>query len=336
MKVAVRILLSVFAGLLGTLAVALGLIASDRPVADPRAASGEGLAFAGVLADGPTDIPLAPPHRAVMGDGTELGYRRWDSDDAGAPLVVALHGSGWHGAQFAALGPALAQAGAADVVAPDLRGHGLDPVRRGDIDHVAQLEDDLADLIDQVRAPGQRVVMLGHSSGGGLVMRFAGGRHGDRLDAAILLAPYLQHDAPTARDTSGGWTRVLTRRIIGLTMLNAIGLTQLNHLTALQFRFPDAVLDGPWAETVTRAYSYRMMTGFNPRRDWGADVAALPDFLLVAGAEDEAFVAQAYEPALSAHSTRGQYRLLPGVGHLDAVDDEGTRAAIAAFLAARP
>ncbi|GAB4268752.1 MAG: alpha/beta hydrolase [Pararhodobacter sp.] len=321
-----KVALSAGIGVLITGAVALGLIASDRPLPDLR---GEGLDFS-VLPGGGGATPL---RRYTARDGAALGYRRWDSGAEAAPLLVAVHGSGWHGAQFEGLGATLAGAGLADVVAPDLRGHGPAPARRGDIDYIGQFEDDLADLIAQVARPGQRVVMLGHSSGGGLVIRFAGGAHGAMLDGAVLLAPYVQYDAPTARPDSGGWARVLTRRVIGLSMLNAVHIRTLNHLPVIQFRFPDAVLDGPMGHTATRAYSYRLNTGYAPRRDWGADIAALPPFLLVVGDHDEAFVAEAYEPTFRAHSDLGHYAMVPS-GHLDVVDHPDTAALLAEFLRA--
>lgn len=306
-----------------TAGLALGLIASQGPESDLR---GEGLNFSAL-------VPVTPA--ALLSytarDGATLGFRRWEAGAEGVPLVVLVHGSGWHGGQFQGLGAALAGQGLADVIAPDLRGHGPNPQRRGDVDYIGQFEDDLADLIAQSARPGQAVVMLGHSSGGGLAVRFAGGVHGGLLAGAILLAPFLQHDAPTTRPESGGWARVLLRRIIGLTILNTARITALNHLTVVQFRFPDAVLNGPQGHTATRGYSFRLMTGFNPRRNWQADVAALPRFLLLAGREDEAFVAEAYEPTLSPLNPLGTYGLID-TGHLGIVDAPETLSAIASFL----
>ena len=324
MSILGKIALSGAIGVAITGALALGLIVSDRPVADLRAEGG-GLDFSVLQGGVLPDLQTYPAR-----DGAELGFRRWASGRAGAPLVVAVHGSGWHGAQFAGLGAALAAQGI-DVIAPDLRGHGPAPRRRGDIDYIGQFEDDLADLIAQQAAPGQEVVLLGHSSGGGLVIRFAGGAHRALIHRAVLLAPFVQYDAPTARPGSGGWARVMTRRIIGLTMLNAAHIRALNHLPVIQFRFPATVLDGPQGATATQAYSYRLNTGFAPRRAWQPDVAALPPFLLIAGAQDEAFRAEAYEPTFRAITDEGRYALT-GASHLSVVDDPETAQRIVDFL----
>lgn len=305
-------------------AIAIGMIVSDGPRELEQAG---GLAFDQLLAREVT--PLAVED-ATLRDGTTTKVRHLVGPDDG-PLVVLVHGSGWDGGQFDAL---TAQLGAvADVLAPDLRGHGADPDRRGDVDYVGQMEDDLADLITTyVRYENQKVVLLGHSSGGGLVIRFANSAHGPMMDRAVLLAPFVQYDAPMTRENSGGWAQPLTRRIIGLSMLNMVGIRALDHLVALQLNMPDAVLNGPQGHRATTAYSWRLNLGFAPRRDWQGDVAALPRFLLVAGDEDEAFVAEGYEPAFTAVTDRGRYVVLPDVGHLDVVDDPRAVEMIKAFV----
>lgn len=317
-----RVGITIAVSLLIPLSVALGLIASQRPGDMPGTG---GIDFAGVAG---LDLSAVPKAEAVlMRDGYLLQVRRYG--DAG-PLVVLVHGSGWHGMQFHALAPALGAR--ARVLVPDLRGHGAAPGVRGDVAYKGQFEDDLADLIAAERAPGQRVVMVGHSSGGGLVVRMAGGAHGALMDRAVLLAPFLQHDAPMTRPNSGGWAKPLTRRIIGLSMLNTVGVHALDGLVALQLDMPRAVKDGPLGHTVTDAYSWRLNQSFAPRRDWQADVASLPPFTLVAGSADRAFDAALYAPVLRDITDLGTYVTLPGVGHLDLVDAPATLAAIEAVL----
>jgi pimeloyl-ACP methyl ester carboxylesterase len=305
--------IAITAGVL--LVVALGLIASQRPVA----LSGQndaGLDFSDTLARDVGDVPAPEP--VLMRDGYPLPCRRYGGQGRDVPLVVLVHGSGWHGMQFHTLATALAAD--ANVLVPDLRGHGAAPVRRGDMDYVGQFEDDLAYLIAGQVGSGQKVVLVGHSSGGGLVMRMAGGVHGGLIDRAVLLAPFLKHNVPTTRPNSGGWAHVLLRRMIGLTLLNAMGVRGLNHIEVIQFDMPRAVLDGPLGNTATTAYSYRLNQSLAPRSDFRSDIAALPPFAVVVGAQDEAFYADAYAPLMQSVTDKGQYHVVPDVGHLGIVD----------------
>lgn len=309
--------------------IALGLIASQRLQPLPAR---ESLAFASIETTTAQD-PGLTTWRAR--DGAELGVRHYPGPETG-PLVVVVHGSGWHGGGYTALGASLAEEYGFEVLIPDLRGHGPAPMRRGDVDYVGQLEDDLADLILAYGGTERPVYMVGHSSGGGLTIRFAGGAHGHMLDKAVLIAPFLKYNAPTAREDGGGWSHVLVRRIIGLSMLNAVGIHALDHLHVIQFRFPDSVLHGPQGANATQSYSYRLNTSFAPRADYLADAARLPPFLLIAGREDEAFRAEAYEPTLAAATPRGQYMLIGGANHLGILSDRDAHAAIGTFLREAP
>ena len=321
----VRMLSFIAISLAITAAIALGLILSQSP----SGMDGEGgLDFASTLAQRGGTVP--PTTGLAMRDGYEMQLRRYPAQVADAPLLVLVHGSGWHGLQFDDLAQELSQT--AEVVVPDLRGHGAAPGRRGDIDYIGQLEDDLADLISATRVRGQKVVLAGHSSGGGLVVRFAGGAHRDLMDSAVLLAPFLHHNAPTMRPDAGGWNQILLRRIIGLSMLNTARITALNHLIIVQFNMPKAVLDGPLGDTATTAYSYRLNTSFAPRGKYLDDIAALPRFLLIAGSADDAFVAAQYEPVMSAANPNGSYLIVEGVNHLDIVTAPETAAALKGFL----
>ena len=311
--------------------IAIGLIVSQPPSA---AVSGDTIDFSGQSAG---TVPDAAPLLSYQArDGASLGYRHYPSDDADAPLLIFVHGSGWHGLAYDGLARRIAASGMAEVALPDLRGHGPAPAVRGDIAYIDQLEDDIADLAAKLRKPGQRLVLGGHSSGGGLVIRYAGGSHGADLDGAVLLAPYLKYNAPTMRPNSGGWARPMTRRIIGLSMLNAVGVTALNHLTAIQFKFPAEVLKGPQGSSATASYSYRLNTAYAPRNDYLADIAALPPFLLAVGADDEAFVASAYEPLIRPVNTKGRFELVDGQSHLEIIDAEQTSDLIVEFLRTLP
>jgi pimeloyl-ACP methyl ester carboxylesterase len=318
-----KILRQVLIAMVITLVVAVLLVFTQWP---KKMSGAGGLDFTQTL-EGSTDA--APLQSVPMRDGYPLQVRTYGGADD-VPLLVLVHGSGWHGQQFDALGTALQ--GSADVIVPDLRGHGTAPGRRGDVDYIGQLEDDMADLITAVAKPGQKVIMAGHSSGGGLVVRFAGGAHGGMLDGAVLLAPFLKHDAPTMRENAGGWNHVLIRRMIGLGILNTFRITALNYMPVVQFNMPQTVLEGPLGDTATTAYSYRLNTSFAPRSAYLDDVAALPKFVLLAGGADEAFISSQFAPTMGAVTDKGRYDMILGATHLGLVDDPRTKAIIAEFL----
>ena len=319
-----KILKAVVISIVITLVVATVLVFTQRP----KEMSGEGgLDSSKQLDAGRAEA--APLQSIPMRDGYDLKVRTYGGAD-NVPLLVILHGSAWHGLQFGSLASDLA--GNADVIVPDLHGHGTAPGRRGDIDYIGQLEDDLADLIKAVAKPDQPVIMAGHSSGGGLVVRFAGGEHGDLIDGAMLLAPYLHHNAPTMRENAGGWNSILLRRIIGLSILNTFQIKALNHLPIVQFNMPKAVLEGSVGDTATTSYSYRLNTSFPPRGSYLEDVAALSRFVLLAGSADEAFVSSQFAPTMGAVTDKGRYDLILGANHLDLVNDPRTLGIMSEFL----
>ena len=43
------------------------------------------------------------------------------------------------------------------------------------------------------------LIMGGHSSGGGLAIRFAGSQYGQKANAYLLMSPFLKYNAPTTR-----------------------------------------------------------------------------------------------------------------------------------------
>ncbi|WMS44520.1 alpha/beta fold hydrolase [Acuticoccus sp. MNP-M23] len=308
--------------------IAVALIVSERPKA---LETSDGLYFTRITASGAFVSPETPEFARktyTARDGAELSYTHVKTEgSAGLPLIIMIHGSGWFGGQFDRLAWALRDV--AEVKAITLRGHGDRPVRRGDVDYIGQFEDDIADLMaDDPR----EAILLGHSSGGGLVVRFAGGENGRKIGGAILLAPFLKHNAPTTRINSGGWAHVLTRRIVGLSMLNSAGIHWLDHMKMIQFNMPKSVLDGPLGDCATTSYSWRLNTSFAPRSNYIADVAELPPFLLVAGAQDEAMEADRYGPLMSTVTDKGNYHVINGAAHLDIVDAPETEALIRDYL----
>jgi hypothetical protein len=97
-KILKRVALSFFV----TVGGALGLIASQQTKILPER---DGLNFTSAFAQ---DLSQAAETRPItMRDGTALQVREYGAQSNG-PLVVMVHGSGWHGLQFDSLATKLA------------------------------------------------------------------------------------------------------------------------------------------------------------------------------------------------------------------------------------
>lgn len=116
------------------------------------------------------------------------------------------------------------------------------------------------------------------------------------------------------RANSGGWSTPYTGRIIGLTMLNNIGIHWFDELRVIEFNMPEEFRDG----TETLHYSHRLNMSMAPK-DYKADLAAMTQpVLVIAGTADEAFQATEFESVFSQY-TKAQVSLLPGVSHMGVV-----------------
>jgi non-heme chloroperoxidase len=304
-----RISIFFIASILIYIGISAALVMFGVPTKDSQ--NQAGLSFAELL----INYDKIPPLRKYQArDGEALEYRLYPANTN--KVLILLHGSGWHSRYLFSLASYIASQDLATVYTPDLRGHGRRPKKRGDIDYIGQLEDDLWDLINLIRRDnsGAKIIIGGHSSGGGLAVRFAGSQYGKRADAYLLLAPFLKYNAPTTRPDSGGWAMPYTGRIIGLSMLNNIGITWFNRLPVIEFNMPKAYRDG----TETLVYSYRLNTAYAPK-DYEKDLRAITQpLLVVAGAADGSFFAEQYQPTISKY-TQASVKILPGVNHMGVV-----------------
>lgn len=106
--------------------------------------------------------------------GTTLRGWHWTRPDPRGVLVIA-HGFGEHGGAYRHVAEALGPALEVDVVAPDLRGHGRSPGRRGVVRRYDDLIADVRAALDWSarERPGLPCYLLGHSNGGLLALRLA-------------------------------------------------------------------------------------------------------------------------------------------------------------------
>jgi non-heme chloroperoxidase len=280
-----------------------------------------------------TEIDLPSLRRYRARDGEELAYRIYDS--TADRILIFIHGSSYHGAGYHALASAISQSGAAKVVLPNLRGHFQSGRRRGDVEYLGQLEDDLVDLVGFLR--GERldgpITLGGHSSGGGLAIRFAGGSHRDVVSSFLLMSPIIPRSPSVRSGTAGGWASLHWRRLYGLLALNAIGIHGFNGLPIVEFNKPAKYWDG----TETLSYSYRLNISYHPRYNYQNDIGALGDttFVLV-GADDQAIDPEALRTMFAQDAPRAQVAVLPGINHFGIFTDPAALGMIADWLRALP
>lgn len=271
---------------------------------------------------------LPAVRRVPASDGTPLAYREY-LPDAAAPArgsVVLVHGSSADGASMHPLAMALQQAGW-QVLALDMRGHGATGVR-GRLERVGQLEDDVAALVARVQ-PRRPSTLVGFSSGGGFVLRHAAGPQRASFDSYLMLAPFIGQDAPSQRPGSGGWVSVGVPRLVALTILQHLGLRAFERLPVMRF-----ALDEEARHRLTPSYDLNLATNFRPRPDWRADMRAVDrPIAIVAGARDEAFLPERYEPVLRQLDLEWPVRLVPGVGHVGITLEPEAMAVVAESVA---
>lgn len=257
------------------------------------------------------DYSDLPPLKRYKGrDGAELAYRQYATPGGTAKgSVVLVHGSSANSNSLHVLAKAIANAGYV-AYALDIRGHGASGPK-GTISYIGQLEDDLESFVNTVSLV-KPATLAGFSSGGGFVLRFAGSQRQDYFQNYVLLSPFLSQKAPNFRPGSGGWVSIGIPRVIGLTILNRMGVEAFNGLPVTSFALNDE------AKTfLTPTYSFSLAANFQPLQDYEANIRAVHQPVkLVAGAKDEVFVTDTLEGIVRKQGKPWSVALVPGVAHI--------------------
>lgn len=252
--------------------------------------------------------------RFKMKDGKYLNAYSFGNKKSRTTIVL-LHGVLSSADKMSSTASMLSQAADASVLAIDLRGHGRSDGTPGDVDHIDQYAEDVAQIIRQVRkdSPKNKVILAGHSMGGGIGLRFAMLKEHPSVDGFLLLAPLLGQNSPTLPQPTGKsisteepFLKIHVERLIGLKMLNSVGEHQYDNLNILFFNVPP--------EAPIKAYSYRANESMAPV-DYAAGLKVVKEPLLVlVGSKDEAFTASEFENAVRSNS-KGEVFVIDGVNH---------------------
>jgi non-heme chloroperoxidase len=296
---------------LGIVSLIVAIVSIARPF-PPMPQETDVFGFSGEREQSATELPPLQQFRAR--DGDALAYRIYDSPSE--KILIFIHGSSYHGGGYHELATYVSAAGAAKVVLPNMRGHYFSGRRRGDVEYIGQYEDDIVDLIRELRRQGHKgpIILGGHSSGAGFVLRFAGGP-GPKQEAVagyIALAPIIPRTAAVRGGDAGGWNVIHLPRILGLVALNTIGVHGFDGLPIIAFNKPA----GAWNGTETLAYSWRLNVSYHPRNDYESDVKAMPaNTLILVGDKDEAVDGAALLELLKAAGFRGDAEILAQTTH---------------------
>jgi pimeloyl-ACP methyl ester carboxylesterase len=320
----VALVLVYFAAALALSAWPAGRFASPAD-GSPEAAAAQGLSLEQVYA--------FEEHRFPTRDGETL-YSRFFAADEPALTLLIVHGMTGESRQFNRTAGLLREATGAEVYALDLRGHGESGGRAGDVDHIGQYEEDLVDAIASLRErhPGRALVLSGHSMGGGIAQRYAQRPDAPAVDGYLLYAPLLGFGAPTTRtgssadpDEAEPWLKLNMPRLIGLSLLNTVGVTGLNGLTTAVCHVT--------ADARVGEYTFRgLMSGGPPSYVAGLEALDAP-LLLVVGREDEAFLAEEYGPVVEAHvRVPARVEVVDGANHNGVHHDPRAVALVADWL----
>ncbi|WP_417851360.1 lysophospholipase [Thalassoglobus sp.] len=144
--------------------------------------------------------------------------------------VLLVHGLGEHSARYDHVVQVMNRSGLS-VMRFDHRGHGLSPGRRGHIPSYETFLDDLSLVANRVieNRPNQKIVLYGHSMGGGIVANWALRRFddswSDHVIGAVLSAPWFRLTSQLTL-----WQKLLAFPVAGvfpkLTISTKIHVTQ--------------------------------------------------------------------------------------------------------------
>jgi pimeloyl-ACP methyl ester carboxylesterase len=267
----------------------------------------------------------------------------------GAPVVLAVHGLGGSALNWGLLAPQLTST--CRVLAVDLFGHGRSGVPTGRGGLVADLAM-LRRFVDEV--VGGPVVLLGHSMGGVLALRYAA-EHADTVTRLALLSPPVPGttgrtdralQARRALLRVPGVAAVVRRELARLTAEELVD-RQLDRATPHARRLPAAAVAASVAETrlrqagpdAARAHAVQWagildtMALLSRADAWRSTLAGIGAPTLWLQGADDPMVAPGPAARLAATRPDWPFRLREGVGHLLALEDpEWTAAQLRAWL----
>lgn len=260
-------------------------------------------------------------------DDTNLAFRHYKAKSD--IHLILIHGAGCFADQFQFLAEKISSSNVAQVYTVDMRGHGLSEGASGHaVEYPNQLTDDIESFVSFVHSQinGGKIILGGHSAGGGLILNISRTSVHDLLSGYVLMAPYLGLNSPTVRPHFGGWVHVRKCLLRALVAVNFLGIKRYNNSSVIDFDVHAQLDDSRYV----KSWSFNTMVAFGVD-SWGKETFSIgrdKSVILIAGERDECFFPLLYENAVNAIAPQTKKILLDECGHWDLLVDSRTVVAL--------
>lgn len=201
-------------------------------------------------------------------DGVRIACRVFEPRGDARAVLVFLHGAALNSQLYAPIGVRLSSIFRMRVVLVDMRGHGESDGRRGHVEYIGQLEDDIHDVLNALKreSPARPLFLGAHSAGSSVIVRYAGLKGAISPDGYVFVSallvknPVFTINSGQEKSVNNGAKDVVSKfhlmRLVLLDILNRLGFTAFNTLPIVHFQFPQNI--GMKARREVESYSYNM------------------------------------------------------------------------------
>lgn len=240
-------------------------------------------------------------------DQYKLSYREYNA--CSKNILVLLHGVGEDNKYLFQLANYFSKNNIAKVYTPNLRGYGDFVERRGDVDYIGQIEDDLTDFLIWLKANNHesRIILGGHSFGGASTLRFASSPAEHLVDGYIFIAPYIHPKAPFIKKN---YSKVSYYNLITLSILEKLKIRKFHHKPVYTSLKAEELRHGGEAPQL----SYRMAMSRIPTKYRDAINAINKPSMAIVGGDDELYNTEKFEDVFKSNPFFTT-KVLPGINH---------------------
>ncbi|MBS0012481.1 MAG: lysophospholipase [Desulfobacterales bacterium] len=215
----------------------------------------------------------------IAKDGTPIFTRHFPALSGPRACMVIIHGLCEHSGRYEQMTQFLVERGIR-VTAYDQRGHGQSGGPRGHVQDFDHLTDDLLQVIQKSRQQMDKnlpLLILGHSMGGMVVLRFAQ-RFGDTVSGVIASSPALA-PAVSIPPVKAALGRLMSRIFPQLTFDNQLAPEHISHDDSVV----QAYISDPLVLGRVSARLFTEMTKTMERTNQDAPLLRVPLLLQAAG-----------------------------------------------------